>query len=98
MIGSTINGAIEMPNYTQVAGMVKLAYSQAIRLQPEAPVYCVYNTSDRGSRGMLAKRWYDWFAIPEDVIDHPRATKRMIGRAKIQQEKNDTLLQRPAVM
>jgi len=39
------------------------------------------DTTDKGSRRSLAKRWYRWFARPEDIFYDPGSTKAMLQLA-----------------
>ncbi|MCI0561931.1 MAG: hypothetical protein MN733_25880 [Nitrososphaera sp.] len=79
-VGRTIEGSTEIP-WGGTMGKVKLSYSQAILL-PAEDIYCYYNTSDRGSRGTLAKRWYEWYAKPEDILLCTHSTPRMRAKAR----------------
>jgi hypothetical protein len=55
---------------------VKLSYNQA-RLLPPEQVICSMDTSDRGSKNCLAKRWYIWYAHPLTILACPRSTEKM---------------------
>ncbi len=83
-VGSVIKGAQTLaPNATLTSlppGFVKLTYSQAIRL-PAEQVYASLDTTDRGSRGTLAKRWNRWFAKAADVLACPASTVNMVDLA-----------------
>lgn len=57
-------------------GYVRLTYSQA-RLLPPIEIAYSLDTTDRGSRGSYAKRWYRWFALAAAVRASDRATPKM---------------------
>ncbi len=82
-IGATIDGAkrMEVDNFVGSLGeTIRLSYSQAVLLDT-SDVMCSLDTTDHGSRGALAKRWYRWFSTPAAILAHPRATKMMRQRA-----------------
>jgi hypothetical protein len=56
--------------------LVKIPYAQKNRL-PQNQVFYVYDTSDRGGIRTLAKRWYRWYALPENIACAARATDSM---------------------
>ena len=60
---------------------VCLTYSQQ-RLLPAYLVDYSLNTSDRGSKGSYAKRWYNWFAHPCVVLCCASSTPAMKRRAE----------------
>jgi len=60
--------------------LIKISYSQK-RLMPQNQVYYVYDTSDRGGIRTLAKRWYRWYALPENVAHAKLATENMKAKA-----------------
>ena len=78
-IGTRIDGADYEERFNRLS-YVPLTYSQAM-LMPANQVYALYNTSDRGYRGTLAKRWHNWYAKPADVSLNPRSTPNMRLRA-----------------
>lgn len=77
-IGNTIPGSRPLAGGTD--GYVPLAYSQA-RLLPARCVFFTLNTSDKGSRGSYAKRWHNWWAKADAIIQCPRSTLSMLDRA-----------------
>lgn len=71
--------AHESPRETDV----QVSYAQARVLRRASVVIrAVLDTSDRGSRGRLAKRWYAWYADPRDILTCPVATMAMRRRAR----------------
>jgi hypothetical protein len=60
------------------AGYVRLTYAQA-RLLPPVEIAYSLDTTDRGSRGVYAKRWYRWFALAAAVRACPQATPKMLA-------------------
>lgn len=60
--------------------LVKLTYSQ-MRLMDPTDVYYVLDTSDRGGPGLMAKRWYRWYATRAAIALNPRSTPSMKKRA-----------------
>jgi len=78
-IGRSIPGARPLPDKYDFP-ICSLTYAQAIKLPPDK-VYYTINDTDRGSRGVMAKRWYNWFAPACDVLEHPDATENMRTRA-----------------
>ena len=77
MIGNTIPGATKIADgYVLKYALVKVSYSQAVLLPAES-VYCVLDTSDRGSRRSLAKRWYRWYASVETIETSEASTPKM---------------------
>lgn len=81
-IGNQIDGAkIIQDNAPETNERVKLSFSQA-RLMPPEQVLCSLDTTDRGSKGSLAKRWYRWFSHPKDILSNKRSTANMIAKAK----------------
>jgi len=60
--------------------LVKISYSQK-KLLPQNQVFYRYNTSDRGGIKTLAKRWYEWYALPETLAHAPKATENMKAKA-----------------
>ena len=84
MIGVMVEGAVcELAdNATERStGLVKLTTSQA-RLIPRGLVLGSLDTTDRGSKGTKAKRWYRWFAAHDDVLACERATPLMRAAAQ----------------
>jgi hypothetical protein len=76
-IGNHIHGAVDISDIpSEMRGLVQLSYSQ-VKLLPAHQIKYVLNTSDKGSRGTYAKRWNDWYASPEDVLNAPQATENM---------------------
>lgn len=47
---------------------VKLAYSQMRLLRARDVMYSL-DTTDKGSAGCLAKRWYRWFSSPRAILE-----------------------------
>ena len=62
------------------ADMVKLTWSQAC-LMPAAEIWASKDTTDKGSRGHKAKRWYRWYAYPASIMNNPRSTASMKAKA-----------------
>jgi hypothetical protein len=60
--------------------LIKLSYQQK-SLLPQDHVFYVMDTSDRGSRGTLAKRWNRWYAMPENIVNSKQATIKMRAKA-----------------
>lgn len=61
-------------------GYVRLSYSQ-MRLLPGIEIAYSLDTSDRGSKGSYAKRWYRWFALARAIEVCPQSTRLMRERA-----------------
>jgi hypothetical protein len=81
-VGQTIPGSSRIEdNMLPSSKRVKLTYSQA-RLMPPSHVMCSLDTTDRGSRGSLAKRWYIWYATPQAILTCPHSTANMMARAQ----------------
>lgn len=78
-VGNTIPGAQIVFDSDLGKDHVRLTYSQACRLPPQT-IACVLDTSDCGSRGRFAKRWYRWYARAKDIVASERSTKQMIIR------------------
>lgn len=60
--------------------LVRLKHNQ-MRLLPAICVMRSMDTSDKGSSGTLAKRWYRWFASSSDILANPKSTPNMRARA-----------------
>jgi hypothetical protein len=81
-IGNIIFGAKKIQDNARVPEWcIALSFSQAKLLPPEC-IICSLNTSDRGSKGSYAKRWYNWFANVEDIINCKNSSKLMLERAQ----------------
>jgi hypothetical protein len=80
-VGRRITGATEIEANAERTELVRLTYSQA-KLLPSNKVLCSLNTSDRGSIGRVAKRWYTWFAHPLDILECEQSTANMALRAR----------------
>ncbi len=83
-IGNTIDGAphdLDDNTIGALVGLTRLTYAQA-RLMPAEVIHTSLDTSDKGSRGVLAKRWFRFFAAPRDVLANVDSTVNMIVRAK----------------
>lgn len=78
LIGKIVPGALILPenNVLHVPGGIRLSYAQAMMLPPDL-VFGSLDTSDRGSKYSLAKRWYLWFAHATDVLRFARAGGRV---------------------
>ena len=63
-------------NAAQCEGRLSLQYCQMRKLPPSAVVYS-RDTTDRGGRKNLAKRWNRWFADPRAVLACESSTSRM---------------------
>lgn len=86
-VGRTIGGVkVIQNNAPQTKDRMKVSYSQA-KLMPPNQVVCSLDTTDRGGKKTLAKRWYRWFVKPEDVLNNKNSTKAMIEKAKSHIEK-----------
>lgn len=81
-IGNTIDGSREIDTAPQGATLVKLSYSQAVKL-PATEVYYELDTSDRGSRRSLAKRWHRWYAAVEAIESCAASTVKMRAAASM---------------
>lgn len=85
-IGNSIPGSLEIEanageNSGTAAGLVRITYAQA-RMLPPAFVRCSLDTTDRGGRKSLAKRWYRWFVSAAAIVTSPRATSKMMEAAR----------------
>ena len=80
-VGRTIAGSREIKLAPRDAQLVKLSYSQAVKL-PATEVYYELDTSDRGSRGSLAKRWHRWYATVETIESCEASTTKMHAAAR----------------
>lgn len=82
MIGRWIAGAHEIASNAVggTADLVRLSYAQA-KLLPAEVVRASLDTTDRGSKGSLAKRWYRWFAAADAIDACARSTPAMRARA-----------------
>ena len=79
-IGNVIEGAVQIhDNCSPSKERIKLSFSQAILL-PAKEIMCSLNTSDKGSKGSYAKRWYEWFALPETILKSPQSTQSMLEK------------------
>jgi hypothetical protein len=56
--------------------LVKIAFAQKILL-PQNQVFYALDTSDKGSNGILAKRWNRWYALPETLANSRTSTPAM---------------------
>jgi hypothetical protein len=73
-IGNRISGALQIDDNANASpGIVQLSYTQARLLRPDQ-IMCSLNTSDKGGRRRMAKRWFNWFARIEDVCACEHAT------------------------
>lgn len=80
-IGAKIEGSIRIEDNARLpTNHLKLSYSQAKLLSP-SKVVCSLNTSDKGGKGSFAKRWYNWYALIDDIVACEKATKLMKDRA-----------------
>lgn len=82
---SAPTGAHQLADDARPKNMVALSYSQ-MKLLPGDHVHYSLNTSDRGSRGTLAKRWYNWFAEIDFVLANEQATPKMKAAAARKQQ------------
>lgn len=82
-VGEDIPGAQEIEDNANAdyPTRIHLTYSQAKRL-PSYMVMKSLDTTDRGSRGTYAKRWYRWFASADSILNSDRSTKNMLERAQ----------------
>lgn len=72
-----------MNNSPEIPGrLVQLRYLQMQLLPPEL-VLCSLDTTDKGAQGRYGKRWYRWYAKPQDVLESPCSTPKMRLRAQI---------------
>ncbi len=90
-IGRTITGSRNTEHAPEGSTLVCLTYSQAVKL-PASEVYTTLNTSDRGSRGSFAKRWYNWYATVEAIESCDRATHKMREAARARRTAPLTIL------
>ncbi len=82
-IGNTIEGTTPIQDNAQDGiGRVRLTYAQATRL-PASVVMHSLDTTDSGSRGTYAKRWYRWFATAADIVRMATSTPNMRYRALV---------------
>ena len=81
-IGNNIAAAVEIePNQVQQRpDRINLTYSQAAML-PASSVMKSLDTSDGGSNGRYAKRWYRWFASADAIMGCASSTASMKRRA-----------------
>lgn len=76
-IGNTIKGSIRIQdNAAPHESRIKLTYVQAIRL-PANKIMASLNTSDKGSKGSYAKRWFNWYASPDTILNNENSTDNM---------------------
>ena len=82
-IGNMIEGTTEIrDNAHDGIGRVRLTYAQARRLPPRCVMHSL-DTTDKGSCGSYAKRWYRWFATPGDIVFGTRGTPNMLHRVLV---------------
>lgn len=74
-----------------VPGFVRLTYTQQLKLAPEDVVVSL-DTTDRGSKGSYAKRWWRWFGRIEAVLACPDATSSMCAEAEYAQRAQSPML------
>lgn len=60
--------------------LVKISYSQKVRLPQDQVYYCL-DTSDRGGPRSFAKRWNRWYATQETILACEKATPKTKARA-----------------
>lgn len=60
--------------------LMRIPYSHKVRMD-QSLVYYIMDTSDRGGRRTLAKRWNRWYALPENVACCQNATPTMRANA-----------------
>ncbi len=89
-IGNTIPGSRDLDD-APAGDVVRLSYSQAVLL-PASDVYHVLDTSDRGSRRSLAKRWYRWYSAVEAIESCDRSTRKMLEAAREVRTSSFTIL------
>ena len=82
MIGNNILEAIRIEDNEcqRYPDRINLTYAQAA-LMPPAQILKSMDTSDTGSKGTYAKRWYRWFASASDILACPDVTDNMRRRA-----------------
>ena len=81
-IGRQISNAIQIQdNAGENSCRVKLSYSQ-IKLLPHWLVICSLDTTDKGSKGSYAKRWFRWFASPSAILASSKSTENMLEKAR----------------
>lgn len=79
-VGSRIEGARRIhDNAAPPLSHVPLTYAQA-RLLPASEVVCSLDTTDKGSAGCYAKRWFRWFAHRAAVMACKRSTPKMLAK------------------
>lgn len=87
-IGKNIPNALELgDNATEASAskhagtsLVRITYAQAVLL-PAVEVRKSLDTTDSGSRGTYAKRWYRWFAPRAVILACSSSTASMLRRA-----------------
>lgn len=79
-IGNTIPGCQDLPDNACPRNMVRLSYSQAVRL-PAEQVYASLDTTDRGGKNSYAKRWNRWYAYPSAILNCEKSTENMRDKA-----------------
>jgi hypothetical protein len=75
-VGPSIPGVRPIDEKT-ACEMVKLTIAQAVKLPRSAIRYRV-NDADKGGPGRMARRWFNWYARPGDILSCPRSTATMI--------------------
>jgi hypothetical protein len=91
MIGKDLPGAqrCNLDNATPEQlhpGFVQLTYKQAAKLPPECVLKSL-DTTDKGSRGGYAKRWWRWFAQASVILECEEATAHMARKARAAQKR-----------
>lgn len=72
------------PNETETYPLVRVTYAQARIIQRACGaqhVYASLDTTDRGSRRSLAKRWYRWFVDAGTIAECAQSTPSMHQRS-----------------
>lgn len=85
-VGNTIEGSRHLAAAPKDATLVKLSYSQAVKLSA-TEIYYELDTSDRGSRGTLAKRWQRWYATVEAIESCAASTAKMRASARDERQR-----------
>ena len=78
-IGQRLTSAVRIEEW-ETPGLVKLTFRQA-RIVLPGKVFCTLNTSDKGGKGTMAKRWFNWWADADTICDCPASTPRMLALA-----------------
>jgi hypothetical protein len=79
---SSLGASVVEQNLSRIPGHVRVTYAQAAMLRqvhPETAVLASLDTTDKGSRGSYAKRWYAWF-VPKEYAKGTGALDKRAAR------------------